>query len=83
MNKKILLVFVCMGYSILGSRGSVWATCINQYHDKLRTVQGEETKKYTCSVKKTVDAAFDADRKCTYCGCLRDFHDNAEKERKD
>jgi len=66
---------VSVGFLLINI-GFIRAKCINQYHNKLRTIQGEETKQYKCRRQNSEKSAFDANDVCTYCGCLKDFHNN-------
>ena len=54
------------------------AKCINTTHAKIRIIgkDAEETKQYKCRVLQHVEEAFDANQQCTYCGCLKSYHDN-------
>ena len=79
MNKKIftiLVVIACVSIFVI----NISAKCLNQSHDKRRTVQGEETKKYSCTVQKSTTAAFKPNETgtpcCTYCGCPQASHDD-------
>lgn len=66
--KKSSLLFLCMVISI----SYCHAKCTNEIHLK---GHGKENFKYECKIKGNERGVF-KEKKCPFCGCLQDEHDN-------